>query len=95
MERILDWMFPPFNFSIVPNFPNVFPAPNEWNDYFPIFRELKEEKSTHHLSEFHALMHRWEIHQEYVLMKMFMFSLARDAHEWYHSLPPVSISSLG
>lgn len=28
-------------------------------------------------------------------MKMFMFSLAGDAHEWYHSLPPASIYSLG
>jgi hypothetical protein len=28
-------------------------------------------------------------------MKMFMFSLAGDAREWYHSLPPTSISSLG
>jgi hypothetical protein len=38
---------------------------------------------------------KWEIHQEDVLMKMFMFSLAGDAREWYHSLPPASISSLG
>jgi hypothetical protein len=35
------------------------------------------------------------IHHEDVLLKMFMYSLAGDAHEWYHSLPPSSISSLG
>jgi hypothetical protein len=56
---------------------------------------IKEDNPTHHLSEFHELMHQWEIHQEDVLMKMFMFSLAGDAREWYHSLPPASISSLG
>jgi hypothetical protein len=39
-------------------------------------------------------MHQWEIHHEDVLMNMFMFSLAGDAHEWYHSLPPASIPSL-
>jgi hypothetical protein len=95
MERILARRFAPFNFSVVPGFPNVVPAPNEWNDYLPIFREHKEDNPAHHLSEFHELMHQWEIHQEDVLMKMFMFSLAGDAREWYHSLPPASISSLG
>ena len=39
-------------------------------------------------------MRQWEIHHEDVLLKMFMFSLARDARKWYHSLPPASISSL-
>jgi hypothetical protein len=95
MERILARRFSPFNFSVVLGFPNVVPAPNEWNDYFPIFREHKEDNPAHHLREFHELMHQWEIHHEDVLMKMFMFSLAGDAHEWYHSLPPASISSLG
>jgi hypothetical protein len=36
-----------------------------------------------------------ECPHEDVLLKMFMFSLAGDAREWYHSLPPASISSLG
>jgi hypothetical protein len=40
-------------------------------------------------------MHQWEIHHEDVLMKIFMFSLVEDARQWYHSLPPASISSLG
>jgi hypothetical protein len=39
-------------------------------------------------------MHKWGIHHEDVLMKMFMFSLVGDACEGYHSLPPTSISSL-
>jgi hypothetical protein len=38
---------------------------------------------------------KWGIHHEDVLLKMFMFSLAGDAREWYFSLPPASISSLG
>jgi hypothetical protein len=95
MEKILARRFAPFNFSVVPSFPNVFPAMDEWGDYLPIFRERKEDNHAQHLSEFHELMHQWEIHHEDVLMKMFVFSLAGDSHEWYHSLPPASISSLG
>jgi hypothetical protein len=95
MERILARRFAPFNFSVVPGFPNVVPTPNEWGDYLPIFRERKEDNPAQHLHEFHELMHQWEIHHEDVLMKMFMFSLAGDARQWYHSLPPASISSLG
>jgi hypothetical protein len=39
-------------------------------------------------------MHQWDIHQEDVLLKMFMFSIVGDARKWYHSLTPTSISSL-
>jgi hypothetical protein len=63
MERIMARRFAPFNFFVVPGFPNVVPTPNEWNDYLPIFREHKEDNPAHHLSEFHELMHQWEIHQ--------------------------------
>ena len=90
----MAWRFSPFNFSVVPGFPNVVPAPNEWNDYLPIFRECKDDNPAQHLHDFHELMHQWEIHHEDVLLKMFMFSLAGDARKWYHSLPPSSISSL-
>jgi hypothetical protein len=94
MEKILAQRFSPFNFSDVPRFPNVVPVVDEWVDFLPIFKELKEDNPTQHLHEFHELMHQWEIHHEDVLLKIFMFSLAGDAHEWYHSLPPASISSL-
>jgi hypothetical protein len=83
-----------FYFSVVPGFPNVVPTVDEWGDYFPIFREHKEDNPAQHLHEFHELMHQWEIHHEDVLMKMFMFSLDGDVREWYQSLPPASISSL-
>jgi hypothetical protein len=39
-------------------------------------------------------MHQWEIRHEDVLLKKFMHSLIGDDHEWYHSLPLTSISSL-
>jgi hypothetical protein len=94
MDKILAQRFSPFNFSIVLGFPNVVPTMDEWGDYFPIFRERKEDNPARHLHEFHELMLQWEIHHEDVLMKMFMFSLDGDAHEWYQSLPPASISSL-
>jgi hypothetical protein len=94
MEKILARRFSPFNFSVIPGFPNVVPSPNEWGDYFPIFGKCEEDNPAQHLSEFHELMCKWEIHHEDVLLKMFMFSLAGDARRWYHSLPPASISSL-
>jgi hypothetical protein len=94
MEKILAQRFDPFNFSVVLGFPNVVPTVDEWGDYFPIFREHKEDNPARHLHEFHELMHQWEIHHEDVLMNMFMFSLDGDAREWYQSLPSASISSL-
>jgi hypothetical protein len=94
MEKILARRFAPFNFSAIPGFPNVVPSLDEWGDYLPIFRSCEEDNPTQHLIEFHELMHQWEIHHEDVLLKMFMFSLAGDAREWYHSLPPATISSL-
>jgi hypothetical protein len=39
-------------------------------------------------------MYQWKTHHEDELLKSFMFSLTGDAHEWYHSLPLASISSL-
>ena len=86
--------FSPFNFSVVPGFPNVVPTVDELVDFLPIFKEHKDDSPAKHLYEFHGLMHEWEIHHEDVLLKMFMFSLAGDARECYHSLPPGSISSL-
>jgi hypothetical protein len=62
--------------------------------YLPIFGKREDDNPAQHLSEFHELMRQWKIHHEDVLLKMFMSSLAGDAHRWYHSLPPASISSL-
>jgi hypothetical protein len=43
MDKILARRFSPFNFSIVPGFPNVVPTVDEWVDFFPIFKEHKED----------------------------------------------------
>jgi hypothetical protein len=94
MEAILARRFSPFNFFVVPGFPNVVPIVDQWVDIFPIFREHRDDNPAEHLHDFHELMHQWEIHHEVVLMKMFMFSLDEDSHEWYRSFPPGSISSL-
>jgi hypothetical protein len=94
MDKILARRFAPFNFSVVPGFPNVVPTVDQWVDFLPIFRKHRDDNPVEHLREFHELMHQWEIHHEDVLMKMFMFSLDEDAREWYRSLPPASISSL-
>jgi hypothetical protein len=94
MEAILAQRFSPFNFSYVPDFPNVVPTMDEWGDFLPRFREHRDDNPAEHLLEFHELMHQWGIHHEDVLMNMFMYSLEGDAREWYRSLPPASISSL-
>jgi hypothetical protein len=94
MDKILARRFAPFNFSVVPSFPNVVPTVDEWGDYFPIFRRHGDDNPSEHLREFYELMHQWEIHHEDVLMNMFMFSLDVDAHEWFRSFPPASIPSL-
>ena len=73
MEAILAQRFAPFNFFVVPSFPNVVPTMDQWIDFFPIFREHRDENPIEHLREFHEIMHQWEIHHEDVLMKMFMF----------------------
>jgi hypothetical protein len=94
MEAILARRFAPFNFSIIPSFPNVVPTIDEWGDFLPRFREHRDDNPVEYLFEFHELMHQWGIHHEDVLMKMFMYSLEGDDCEWYRSLPPASISSL-
>ena len=83
MESILARRFDPCNFSIVPSFPNVVTTIDEWGEYFPRFREDKDDKPIDHFLEFHVAMHRFSILHEDVLMKMFMYSLEGDAHEWY------------
>jgi hypothetical protein len=94
MEAILSRRFSPFNFSYVPDFPNVVPTIDEWGDFLPIFGDNRDDNPAEHLLEFHELMHQWRIHHEDVLMKMFMYSLEGDACKWYQSLPPANISSL-
>ena len=94
MNKILAQRFSPFILFFVPSFLNVVPTVDQWDDFLPTFREHRDDNPSEHLHEFHELMHQWEIHHEDVLMKMFMFSLDGDAHEWYRSFPPTSISSL-
>jgi len=94
MEAILAQRFSPFNLSFVPSFPIFFPTIDEWGDYLPRFRENKDDNPADHLLDFHELMHQWGIHHKDVLMKIFMYSLEGDTHEWYQSFPPASISSL-
>jgi len=72
MEDILAQRFSPFNFSIVPGFPNVVPTIDEWDDFFPRFREHRDDNHVEHFLDFRELMHQWGVHHEDVLMKMFM-----------------------
>jgi hypothetical protein len=56
--------------------------------------EYVDDNPAQHLFEFHKLMDELNVHHEDVLMKLFMFSLERDARLWYKSLPHSSIPSL-
>jgi hypothetical protein len=86
--QILEWTilaqrFAPFNFSVVPGFPNVVPTVDEWGDCLPKFREDRDDNPADHLLEFHEVMYQLGIHHEDVLMKMFMYSLEGEAREWF------------
>jgi hypothetical protein len=94
MEAILASRFSPLIFSIVPVFPNVIPTIDEWGDYFPRFREDRDDNHVDHFLEFHEVMHHLGLHHEDVLMKMFMYSLEGETWEWFRSLLPSSISYL-
>jgi hypothetical protein len=41
MEAILARRFSPFNFSYVPDFPNVVPTMDEWGDFFPDLENIE------------------------------------------------------
>ena len=84
----------PFDFSIVPSFPNVFPNVDVWGDCLPRFKGNEDDNLGENLLQFRELMHQWGIVHEDALMKMFMYSLEGDACEWYKYLPASSISSL-
>ena len=87
-------IFAPFNFSDVPGFPNTVPTMDEWGYFLPWFEEKEEDNPAHHVIKFHQYMDQLSIHHEYVLVKMFMYSLDGSARKWYRTLPPSSISSL-
>jgi hypothetical protein len=91
---LLARRFAPLNFSTIPGFPHLVPFMDIWGDYLPRFREAKEDNPSDHLIRFHQCMAQLHIHDEDVLMNMFFYSLEGDAHKWYFSLTPSSISSL-
>jgi hypothetical protein len=86
--------FAPLDFANVYGFPNTVPDIKIWGDILPKFGEDEDENPGQHLFEFHKLMEELNVHHEDVLMKLFMFSLEKDARLWYKSLPHSSIPSL-
>ena len=91
MESILAQRFAPFNFFDVPGFPNPVPTMDVWGYFLPWFRERKEDNPSDHLIRVHQYMVQLNIQHEDVLMNIFMYSLEKDAREWYFSLPAASI----
>ena len=91
---LLARRFAPLDFLTIPGFPHPIPSIDIWGDHLPRFAEKKEDNPSDHLIRFHQCMVQLNIHDEDVLMKMFMYLLEGDAHEWYRSLLFSSISSL-
>ena len=86
--------FAPLDFANVCGFPNTLPDIKVWGDILPKFGEDEDDNPGQHLFEFHKLMQELNVHHEDVLMKLFMFTLGKDARLWYKSLPHSSIPSL-
>ena len=83
MESILARRFSPFDFSIVPGFPNDVPTIYEWVDHLPRFKGDYYDHPAQHLIEFHQYMDQQNINHEDILMKMFMYSLEGEVIQWY------------
>jgi hypothetical protein len=82
------------DFTNVYGFPNTIPDMNIWADILPKFGEDEDDNPGRHLFEFHKLMEELNVHHKDVLMKMFMFTLGKDARLWYKYLTHSSIPSL-
>ena len=91
---VLARRFAPLNFSKVLGFPNLVPHIEEWQHRLLRFRGDKDDHPVEHLIEFHDLMHLLGVSCGNVLMKMFVYSLDGDVHEWFRSLLDGTISSL-
>ena len=79
--------FSPLDFTNVYGFPNTVPAITIWEDVLLKFGGYVDDNTSQHLLEFHKLMDALNVHHEDVLMKLFMFSLEKDARLWYKSYP--------
>jgi hypothetical protein len=86
--------FAPLDFTNVYDFPNTVPSIKVWEYVLPKFGEYADDNPSQHLFEFHKLMDELNIHHEDVLMKLFVFSLEKDARLWYKYLPHSIIPSL-
>jgi len=95
MEAILAQRFAPFNFLVIPSFPNHVPSILESADFLPLFHRDEGDNPAQHLIDFHQCIDRLNVYHEDALMKVFLYSLHGDAQRWwYHSLHVASISSL-
>lgn len=70
------------------------PHTNEWPHLLLIFRGDEDDHLVEHLVGFHELMHVLVVSYEDILMKLFVYSLDTDAHEWFWSLYDSTIFSL-
>jgi hypothetical protein len=86
--------FPPLDCTNVYGFPNVALDIKIWEYVLPKFGGYVDDNLAQQLFEFHKIMDDLDVHHKDVIMKLFMFSLERDARLRYKSLPHSSIPSL-
>lgn len=75
-------------------FLNLILLEDEWENCLPRSNGDDGEIPSEHLIEFHECMHQLGIVHEYLLMKMFRYSLEGNAQEWCRYLPFSSIYSM-
>jgi len=86
--------FATLDFSSNVGYPNHVPLVHEWSIDFPRFTGNTNRRMNQHLKDFHEYMEQLGIVFEYVIMKLFMHSLAVDARVWYKTIPRGKISSI-
>ncbi len=86
--------FAPLYFSSIVGYLNQVPSFHEWNTYLPRFSGDTDRRPDQHLEDFHECMEHEGIFLEDVQMKLFMYSLGKDARVWYKTIPHGNIYSL-
>ena len=94
MDNILAQMYAFCDFSKIVNFPNPVPCRYEWEGFLPRFRGEDWEVPAEFLLDFHECMLKLKVIHEYVMIKLFRYSLEGKSCDWCRSLMVSSVNSL-
>jgi len=94
MDVILAQRYSFCNFSNIFGFPNHVPERSEWERCLPRFRGEDWEVSVDVLLDFQECMLKLKFIHEDVMIKLFIYSLEGESHDWHRSLSIVGVISL-